>query len=101
MQLIDAIPIGKKNRENRKTLMKKANISTENDFKKELKKTRKEYIVIFDDGYYLPETKEEYDEFTNKIKEYMDEMNNTLKLAEKEMEGKEYVRSIYNNTEKC
>lgn len=89
MQLIDAIPVGKKNRENRKTLMKKANISIENDFRKELQELRKEHVIIFDDGYYLPETKEEYNEFTNKIKKNIAEMNDILKIAKKEMEGKE------------
>lgn len=89
MQLIDAIPIGKKNRENRKTLMKKANISTENDFRKELQELRKEHVIIFDDGYYLPESRKEYNEILEKIKKQKTDIEFVKKLIEKEMEEKE------------
>lgn len=97
MKLIDVIPIGKKNRETRDNLMYKAKIMNIQEFRKELAKLKEQYIIAFDDGYYVPASKEEYIEFINKLKEKINDANKTMSLAYKEMEELEYVRSIHNN----
>ncbi len=86
MNLINIIPIGKCHRETRDNLMYKAKMTDINQFKKELAELRQQYIIIFDDGYYLPSSKEEYIEFIKKIEEQRDNANKTIELAYKEME---------------
>lgn len=85
MSLINEIQIGKDNRQTRQQLMYKAKITNEKQFKKELAELKKQYIIIFDDGYYLPSSKEEYMEFINKMKEQERNINRTIELAYKEM----------------
>lgn len=87
MNLINIIPVGKKHKETRDNLMYKAKITDVMQFKKELAELRKQYIIIFDDGYYLPSSKEEYEEFIKKMEEQRDNANKTIELAYKEMEG--------------
>lgn len=91
MNLIDVIPIGKKHKETRDTLMYKAKISDVVQFREELSKLREKYIIIFDDGYYLPSSKEEYLDFIKKMNSQMFEITNKIEIAYKEMEGKEEV----------
>ena len=87
MELISVIPIGKKYKENRQTIMYNAKITDEKQFKKELAKLREKYIIIFDEGYYLPSSKEEYLEFIKKLNGQVFETTKTIDLAYKEMEG--------------
>lgn len=89
MSLINIMQIGKKNRQTKQQLMYKAKITDEKQFKKELAELKKQYIVIFDDGYYLPSSKEEYMEFINKMEEQGENINRIIELAYKEMEEKE------------
>lgn len=91
MSLIEVIPIGKKYRDNRENLMYKAKISNVAEFKEELAKLREKYIIIFDDGYYLPSSKEEYLDFIKKMNSQMFEISNKIEMAYKEMEEKEDV----------
>lgn len=91
MSLIEVIPIGKKYRDNRENLMYKAKIFNVAEFKEELTKLRKKYIIIFDDGYYLPSSKEEYLDFIKKMNSQMFEISNKIEMAYKEMEEKENV----------
>ena len=86
MKLIECIPIGKQNKETREVLMNKAKI-TLRQFKKELTKLRNEYIIINDNGYYMPANKEEYEEFIEKQNGQVYEINKTIDLAYKEMKG--------------
>lgn len=86
MDLIKAIPIGKQHKISRKELMKKANIRSVRHFTEELSFLRKRYIILFDDGYYLPSSKEEYMEFINKTNEIIKNAKKTVKLAYDEME---------------
>lgn len=84
MKLIGCIPIGKQNKETREVLMHKANL-TQRQFRKELARLRNKYIIINDNGYYLPANKEEYEEFIQKQNERYCEIKETIDLAYKEM----------------
>ena len=84
MKLIEYIPIGKQNKETREVLINKANL-TPRQFRKELAKLRSKYIIINDNGYYLPANKEEYKEFIEKQNERYCEIRKTINLAYKEM----------------
>ena len=68
MRLIECIPIGKQNKETRDVLISKSNL-TLRQFRKELTRLRNKYIIINDNGYYLPANKEEYEEFIRKQNE--------------------------------
>ena len=85
MKLIECIPTGKQNKETREMLISKANI-TLRQFKKELAKLRNKYIIINDKGYYLPENKEEYEEFIQKLNRQVYEIKKIIDLAYREME---------------
>ena len=93
MKLIDIIPIGKKHKETRENLMKKINIKDARTFREMIKDLRGEYVVLFDDGYYLPASKEEYMEFINKMKNQQKEAEKVISLAYKEMEKKGYDKT--------
>ena len=84
---IENVPIGKKNRLNRKDLMKIAHISSEDAFRKELAELKEKYIILFDEGYYRPSTRQEYEDFINKCNEKRTEMYELIVLAKREMEG--------------
>ena len=87
MKLIEYIPIGKQNKETRDNLMKKAKITNVRAFRKELAKLKDQYIIINDNGYYLPTNKEEYEEFIEKQNERYCEIKKTIDLAYKEMKN--------------
>ena len=91
MNLIDVIPIGKKHKEPREALMCKINMYDTNEFRKQLADLRKQYIILYDEGYYLPSSQEEYWEFIQKLKKQVEDIEKTISLAYKEMEEKEYV----------
>ncbi len=86
MKLIECIPIGKQNKETREELVNKANL-TPRQFRKELARLRNKYIIINDNGYYLPVNKEEYEEFIEKQNERYCEIKKTIDLAYKEMKN--------------
>ena len=87
MKLIECIPIGKQNKETRDSLMNKTNL-TQRQFKKELARLRNKYIIINDNGYYLPANKKEYEEFIEKQNERYCEIRKTIDLAYKEMKNR-------------
>lgn len=91
MNLIEVIPIGKKHKKTRQELMYKAKITDEGEFQKEIGKLRKQYVIIFDNGYYIPSSKEEYLEFIQKQNKQLCETSKTIELAYKEMEELENV----------
>lgn len=73
---------GKENRKTRQQLMYKAKIFDENQFKKELSELKKENVIIFEnDGYYIPNKKEELQNFINKIDKQNKEITKVLNLA--------------------
>lgn len=86
MNLLDVIPIGKEYRQTRQQLMYKAKITDEMQFKKELAELREKYIIIFDNGYYVPSSKEECLEFIQKLNGQVYDIAKTIDLAYKEME---------------
>ena len=88
MKLIEYIPIGKQNKETRDNLMKKAKITNVRAFRKELAKLKDQYIIINDNGYYLPTNKEEYEEFIEKQNKRYCEIRKTIDLAYKEMKDR-------------
>ena len=81
MNLLEAIPRGKENRLSRKELMRRAEIHEIENFRQELKELRKKYIIEFDDGYYIPNTSEEYDEIILKFENNMKKIKNNIRLA--------------------
>ncbi len=86
MNLVEYIPIGKKHREERNSIMARANIFDVNIFKKELSLAKKKYIILYDDGYYMPASKEEYQEFIDKMNQHKIEITDLIERANKEME---------------
>lgn len=79
---------GKENRKTRQQLMYIAKIFDENQFKKELSELKKENIIIFEnDGYYIPNKKEELQNFINKIDKQNKEIIKVLNLANQMLEG--------------
>lgn len=88
MKLIEVLPIGKENKKTRNVLMKELNIRDVEEFKKQLADIKKQYIVIFDDGYYLPASQDEYDNFINKTNEQIKYYTKLKQMANKEMEEK-------------
>lgn len=88
MKLIEVLPIGKENKKTRNVLMKELNIRDVEEFKKQLADIKKQYIVIFDDGYYLPASQDEYDNFMNKTNEQIEYYTKLKEMANKEMEEK-------------
>ena len=84
---IDIFPQGKENRKTRQQLMYIAKIFDENQFKKELSELKKENIIIFEnDGYYIPNNKEELQNFINKIDKQNKEITKVLNLANQMLE---------------
>lgn len=78
---------GKENRKTRQQLMYIAKIFDENQFKKELSELKKENIIIFEnDGYYIPNKKEELQNFINKIDKQNKEITKVLNLANQMLE---------------
>lgn len=84
---IELIPKGRKNKINRQSLMNKAKIFDEKTFQKEMAILKQNHIILFNDGYYRPDTKKEYEDFMNKCNLKRDEMYELIVLAKKEMEG--------------
>lgn len=88
MKLIEVLPIGKENKKTRNVLMKESKIKDVEEFKKQLAEIKKQYIVIFDDGYYLPSNENEYNNFINKTNEQIKYYTKLKQMANKEMEEK-------------
>lgn len=73
---------GKENRKTRQQLMYIAKIFDETQFKKELSELKKDNIIIFEnDGYYIPNKKEELQNFVNKVDKQNKEITKVLNLA--------------------
>ena len=85
MNLINYIPIGKQYKETRDSLMSKAKITDVRTFRKEIAKLKNKYIIINDNGYYLPANQQEYEEFIEEIEMKIGRLNKTIDLAYKEM----------------
>lgn len=78
---------GKENRKTRQQLMYIAKIFDETQFKRELSELKKENIIIFEnDGYYIPNKKEELQNFINKIDKQNKEITKVLNLANQMLE---------------
>ena len=64
-----------------------AKIFDETQFKRELSELKKENIIIFEnDGYYIPNKKEELQNFINKIDKQNKEITKVLNLANQMLE---------------
>ena len=83
MSLEQCILKGKKNRKTREQLMFEANLDRDS-FKKELATIKETKIVLFDNGYYMPNTEEEYELFKQKCKKEIANIKKLFYLAEKE-----------------
>lgn len=78
---------GKENRKTRQQLMYISKIFNETQFKKELSELKKDNIIIFEnDGYYIPNKKEELENFINKIDKQNKEIIKILNLANEMLE---------------
>lgn len=77
---ISDIPKGKENRKTRQQLMYEFKITDEKQFKTELAELKQDNIIIFeDDGYYVPNKKEELESF---IKKYNKQNINIVKIID-------------------
>lgn len=78
---------GKENRKTKQQLMYIEKIFDETQFKKELSELKKENIIIFEnDGYYIPNKKEELENFIKKISKQNEEITKVLNLANEMLE---------------
>lgn len=78
---------GKENRKTRQQIMYIAKIFDETQFKKELSELKKDNIIIFEnEGYYIPNKKEELENFINKIDKQNKEITKILNLANEKLE---------------
>lgn len=89
----DYIPIGKENRKTFKEIMQETEIKNENKLKDELNKLRKEELVIFDNGYFIPNKKEEVEEFLEKCRVRGAEVNTLMDMAYKKMDELEELEN--------
>lgn len=85
MNLISLIPIGKKYKKTRQQLMYEAQINDKEYFQEAIRELRKKYLIMFDNGYYLPASREEYLEIIEKMEKQAVEINDRLKIAYEEM----------------
>lgn len=84
---IDIFPQGKENRKTRQQLMYIAKIFDETQFKRELSELKKENIIIFEnDGYYIPNKRQELEIFIDKIGKQNKEITKVLNLANQMLE---------------
>ena len=85
---IDIFPQGKENRKTRQQLMYKAKIFNETQFKKE-------NIIIFEnDGYYIPNKRQELEIFIDKIGKQNKEITKVLNLANQMLEEMEKSNNV-------
>ena len=85
MSLEQCILKGKNNKKTREQLMLEANLDRDS-FKKELARIKETKIVLFDNGYYMPNTIEEYENFKRKCKQEILNIKKLFYLAKKEEE---------------
>jgi hypothetical protein len=84
MNLLEQIPKGKRNRVSMEWLMIRCNLSNKDDFKRELRDIKQDHIVLFDNGYFIPEG-DEIKEFIIKCNERKQEIQHLIELANKLM----------------
>lgn len=83
MKLEELILKGKRNKKNREELMRLARLDRDS-FKKELSKIKETQIILFEEGYYKPNTEEEYDAFIKKCNTEIKNIQHLVELATKE-----------------
>ena len=93
MMFKDYIPIGKENKKTRQQIMHDAKIFDEKEFKRELTDLRTKEIVIFDNGYYIPNKKEEIQDFIKNCNEVNIETNKIIALAYKKIDELEELEN--------
>ena len=86
MNFRDYIPLGKENRKTKQQIMYNAKITDENKFKLELTKLRQNEIVIFDNGYFIPNKKEEIQDFIRDCNLVGIETNKLIGMAYKKID---------------
>ncbi len=84
MNLLEFIPKGRRNRVTMEYLMFKCDIFDKDTFKQELRELKRTNIILFDDGYYIPEGKE-VQEFIDKCNLRIKETQELISLAKKLM----------------
>ena len=85
MSLIDNIPIGERYKISREELMKKSGIKDIRTFRTDLKTLHQEYVIIYDEGYYLPAGIEEYQKYIDKLEYEKLKITAKINLAKKLM----------------
>lgn len=83
---IEMIPTGQENKITRENLMEKSNINSINEFKKEIEELKQNYIILYEEGYYRPSSKDEYEEVIKKCNLKTNNMQRIIEIAKKEME---------------
>lgn len=93
-RLTEIIPFGEENKISKKEIMSKLNID-EKEATELISQMRKEYIVLTNTttgGYWRATTKEELIEFVGKQKIKVDEYNEIITIANKEIEKLEGMK---------
>lgn len=93
MNFRDYIPLGKENRKTKQQIMYNAKITDENKFKLELTKLRQNEIVIFDNGYFIPNKKEEIQDFIRDCNLVGIETNKLIGMAYKKIDELEELEN--------
>lgn len=87
---IENFPVGRENKKTRKELMESTNITNEKQFKKELAELKQNNIILcVDNGYYIPNTKEELQNFIEKCNKQNYVTVRIINLAYKKLEDME------------
>ena len=86
MNFKDYIPLGRESKKTSKEIMQEAGISNKIDFEKEMSKVKKDNIVIYDNGYFIPNKKEEVEEFLEKCRTRGAEVNTLMDMAYKKLD---------------
>lgn len=93
MNFKDYIPFGKENKKTSKEIMKEAGIFTKIEFENKISEIRKEEIVLFDNGYFIPNKKEEVEEFLEKCRVRGAEVNTLMDMAYKKIDELEELEN--------
>lgn len=86
MNFKDYIPLGRENKKTSKEIMRETKTTDENEFKKQLAQLKKTELVICDNGYFIPNKKEEVEEFLEKCRTRGAEVNTLMDMAYKKLD---------------
>lgn len=90
---INLIPFGKEVAISKESIMEICNMKNDDDFRKNLTKLRKEFIILSSSekkGYWRPNNENEYINFIAEYNTRLEEIQDIIKIAKKEMREKKW-----------